>query len=72
MDLGLAWTWERQEGGVFISKNGAVGGFISEVVVDRNGGRVAAVVTNSGSFSANDLAEMLIPLQYPEKGQETK
>ncbi len=67
MDLGLAWVWERQEGGGrFVSKNGQVGGFVAEVVVDRDGGRVAAVATNSGNISANDLAEKLIPLDVSE------
>ncbi len=69
VDLGLAWVWERSGGGSglpVVSKRGQVGGFNAELIVDRAGARVAAVVTNTATFSANDLAEQLIPLQIPD------
>ncbi len=66
MDLGLSWVWERQESGVVVSKTGQVGGFISEVVVDRGNRRVAAVITNTRTISANDLAEKMIPIEISD------
>ena len=62
--MGLAWAREEHPGGPVISKYGLVGGFASELIVDRGSGRVAAVATNTRSESPNDLAEMLIPLEY--------
>ncbi len=65
IDQALAWVWEQEDPalGPIVYKDGQVGGYICEVIVNTENNRVVAVATNSGMFSANDIAEDLIPIK---------
>ena len=68
IDMSLGWARERQGGSsVVLSKYGNMAGFTSQLNVDVGPrARAAAVATNSGDVSANDLADVLVPIENKE------
>ncbi len=68
IDMALGWARERQGGSsVVLSKYGNMAGFTSQLNVDVGPrARAAAVATNSGDVSANDLADALVPIENKE------